>query len=121
MIPKKALGIVNNTSRDVCNIDHLLFAGKFTILDGDFRQILPVVKNRTKFNIINKRIKFFIHMTSISCYGIKKKMRSCNHDFSEFLLKIGNGVITSFKIPGNWKSSDICTTIYGPTISDHDN
>ena len=28
------------------------------ILGGDFRQILPVVKNGTKFNIINGTIKF---------------------------------------------------------------
>ena len=48
-------------------------------------------------------------------------MRSCDQDFSEFRLKIGNGVINSFKIPENWKSSDICTTIYGSTISERDN
>ena len=58
MIPKKALEIVDKTLRDCCNIENLPFAGKLIILGGDFRQILPVVKNGTKFNIINETIKF---------------------------------------------------------------
>ena len=58
MIPKKALKIVDKTSRNVCNIDHLPFAEKLIILDEDCREILPVVKNVTKFYAINDTIKF---------------------------------------------------------------
>ena len=73
MIPKKALGIVDKTLRDVCNIDHLPFAGKLIILGGDFRQILPVVKNGTKFNIINETIKFSYIWHQLRVMEFKKK------------------------------------------------
>ena len=46
MIPKKVLEIVNNTLQDVCS-NKVPFGGKLIILGGDFRQILPVVKNST--------------------------------------------------------------------------
>ena len=60
MIPKKALQIVDNTSRNVCNIDHLPFAEKLIILGEDCRRILSVVKNGIKFHTINETIKFTI-------------------------------------------------------------
>lgn len=44
MIPKKALEIIDRTLRDVMDND-LPFGGKTFILGGDFKQVLPVVKN----------------------------------------------------------------------------
>ena len=49
---------------------------------------------------------------------LKKYIHSCDKDFPEYLLKIGQDFINLFKIPKNRKSNDICTT-YGSTITDH--
>ena len=57
MIPKKALEIVNNTLKDLCD-SRLPFGNKLMILGGDFRQILPVVRNGTERDIIQDTIKF---------------------------------------------------------------
>ena len=88
MILKKALEIVDKTSRNFCNIDRLIFAEKLIILCEDCRQILPVVKNGTKFNTINEKIKFpYIWHQFFVLWNLKKYMRSCDREFSEFLLK----------------------------------
>lgn len=120
MIPRKALEIVDKTLRDCCSIDHLSFAGKLIILGGDFRQILPVVKNGTKCSIINETIKVSSVWHQFKIFKLEKNMRTCDEKFSIFLLKIGNGFIKSLKIPENWKTDDICSSIYGTTISEND-
>ena len=56
MIPKKALEIVDRTLRDVCTND-TLFGGKLIVLGGDFRQILPVLKNGFRSAIVEDIIK----------------------------------------------------------------
>ena len=86
----------------------------------DFRQILPVVKNGTKFNIFNETIKFSNIWQQILYYELEKNMRARDQRFCEFLLKIGSGIIKSLKIPDNWKTNDICTTIYGSVINEND-
>ena len=53
---KKALE-VNKTLTDMSNNDKT-FGNKLIILGGDFRQILPVVKNGTERKIIKETIKF---------------------------------------------------------------
>ena len=55
MIPKKALEIANNSLQNICS-NKIPFSGKLIILGGDFRQILPVVKNITKHIIVEKTI-----------------------------------------------------------------
>jgi len=56
MIPKKALEIVNKTLQDICR-NNAPFGGKLIILGGDFRQILPVIKNSYRSFIIENIIK----------------------------------------------------------------
>lgn len=47
MIPKKALEIVHRSSRDLC-FSEIFSRNKLIILREDFRQILPVIKNRNR-------------------------------------------------------------------------
>ena len=60
MIPKKALEIIDKTLKDVC-MNELPFAGKLIILGGDFRQILPVMKNGFRNAIIKEIIKYLFN------------------------------------------------------------
>ena len=57
MIPLKAMELADKLLRDCCNKDNLPFGGKKVILGGDFRQILPIVKNGSKFEILEECIK----------------------------------------------------------------
>ena len=72
MIPKKALEIVNNTLQDFCS-NKIPFGGKLIILGGDFRQILPVVKNSTKHIIVEETIKFSKLWSLFKVMKFKKK------------------------------------------------
>ena len=84
MIQKKALEIVNNTLQDVCS-NKIPFGGKLIILGGDFRQILPVVKNSTKHIIVKETIKFSNLWSLFKVMKLKKNIRSNNMSFSSFL------------------------------------
>ena len=55
MIPMEALEIVDQTLKDVCK-NNLSFGGKLIILAGDFRQILPVIKNGHRSIIVQDTI-----------------------------------------------------------------
>ena len=58
MIPKKALEIVDKTLRDLCKKETMFFSGKLVIIGGDFRQILPAIKDAQKQTIISEIIKY---------------------------------------------------------------
>ena len=111
MIPKKALEIINNTLKDLCNTD-VPFGGKLFILGGDFRQILPVVKNGSQTDIIQDTITFSDLWPLFKILKLHINLRSIDSTFSSFLLEIGDGRIKNFKIPDSWKSIDVCSDIY---------
>lgn len=111
MIPLKALEFADKIVRDICNNDPAPFAGKLLILGGDFRQLLPVIKNATKEKILDEYIKNSELWTRFKILKLSKNMRSENEDFQKFLLNIGDGNIRSMKIPDEWLTNDICSTI----------
>ena len=111
MIPRKALEIVDKTLQDVCN-NNLPFGGKLLVLGGDFRQILPVVKNGCRSTIIQETIKYSNLWSLFYIMYLKKNIRSKDNTFASFLLDIGEGKFTSFVIPDNFKTNDVCFKIY---------
>jgi len=46
MAPQYVIEIMNRTLRDIMNND-LPFGGKIIVLDGDFRQLLPIKTHST--------------------------------------------------------------------------
>ncbi len=52
---KQILECVDRSLRYICDVD-LPFAGKIVIFSGDFRQILPVIKNGSRSQIISSTI-----------------------------------------------------------------
>lgn len=111
MIPKKALEIVNKTLQDVCS-SYLSFGEKLIVLGGDFRQILPVIKNGFRSSIIEETIKYSNLWKLFEILKLKKNIRSIDESFSKLLLDIGEGKITKFLIPEKWKTGNICFKIY---------
>ena len=112
MIPKKALEIVNKTLK-VMSSNGKPFGNKLIILGGDFRQILPVVKNGTERKIIEETIKFSQLWPLFKVLKLNKNLRCIDKEFSELLLKIGDGKIENFIIPESWKTDDVCSKING--------
>ena len=86
---------MDKTWKDVCYINNP-FGGKLIILGGDFRQILPVVKNGFRNRIIEESI---IH---------------------SLLLNIGEGKIDELIIPNECKSIDVCRKIYKNINNNYD-
>ncbi|KAL0284781.1 UNVERIFIED_CONTAM: ATP-dependent DNA helicase PIF6 [Sesamum angustifolium] len=91
MANRKAFETVDRTFRDMLGVD-LPFGGKVMILGGDFRQVLPVVINGTKSQIIKASIVESSLWSSVKVLNLSENMRA-QHDphFSDFLLRVGNG------------------------------
>ncbi|KAL0339406.1 UNVERIFIED_CONTAM: ATP-dependent DNA helicase PIF6 [Sesamum angustifolium] len=88
MANRKAFETVDRTLRDMLGVD-LPFGGKVMILGGDFRQVLPVVINGTKSQIIKASIVESSLWSSVKVLNLSENMRA-QHDphFSDFLLRV---------------------------------
>ena len=111
MIPKKALKIVDKTLQDVC-WSNIPFAGKLIILGGDFRQILPVVKRASQQIKVEDTIKYSKLWNHFKILKLFRNIRCSNKDFSSLLLKIGERILDPFIIPHEWKTRDVCKSVY---------
>ena len=89
------------------------FGSNLIILGGDFRKILPVVKNGTERKIIKETIKFSELWPLFKVLKLNENLRCIDKEFSELLLKIGDGKIENFVIPESWKTDDVCSKING--------
>jgi hypothetical protein len=88
------------------NSDKKPFGGMTVVLGGDFRQILPVVPNAKRGQIVNASIKRSYLWSYFTVYRLTQNMRlSCMsdnieerkqlHDFAEWILNIGDGKTSS--------------------------
>ena len=92
MIPKYAIEAIDRMFRDICN-SNVPFAGKLTLLGGDFRQTLPVVRRARPAEIIDVCLKSSIIWASVRVFHLHTNMRAGlgEQAFSEFLLQLGSG------------------------------
>ena len=60
MIQKKALKILDRTLRDIC-YSGVSFGDKLIVLGGDFRQILPVLKDGCRDSIVETQSNFLLY------------------------------------------------------------
>lgn len=96
MIHKHGLEALNRTLQDIrenCDI----MGGLCVILAGDFRQTLPIIPRGTMYDQINACIKSSRLWKYVKIMKLKTNMRlqrSNNndaHNFSKYLLSIGDG------------------------------
>nr|XP_047144698.1 uncharacterized protein LOC124818197 [Hydra vulgaris] len=94
MIPKHALNAIDRLLKDVCN-NNFPFGGKAILFDGDFRQILPVVKRRRPAEVVESCIKCSLQWQWVQKFTLTENMRvrDGEGDFSKRLLKLGSGTI----------------------------
>lgn len=92
MASAHALLCVNRLLQDIMGNKNP-FGGKIILLAGDFRQVLPVVPHSSRQTIVQQCIKFSPLWSKFKIFTLYKNMRakSEEQEFSDFLLKIGNG------------------------------
>jgi len=110
MAHKHTFMAVERTLRDIMSIDddslnNVPFGNKQILFGGDFRQILPVVKNGNRSAIVNASIKYAPFWPNVTQLHLIENMRiktaalnqgvetSQLSSFSEFLLSVGEGRI----------------------------
>jgi len=77
------------------------FGGKVVVLGGDFRQILPVIKKGSRFDIIKSTINYLELRKCCQVLKLSKNMRLSTttdtqttndiKEFADWILKIGDG------------------------------
>ena len=98
MTHKSAFEAVDRTLHDITGLKRPM-GGIPTLLCGDFRQILPVVKNGTRANIVNAILKKSYLWDNIRVMKLNTNMRAhlsgdeAAGDFAKLLLTIGDGQI----------------------------
>lgn len=96
MLSKFALIAIDRLLKEMMKNDNP-FGGKVFVVGGDFRQTLPVVKGGGPRASIEMCVKSCDLWENFNCLPLIHNMRVINQqgDFSELLLRIGNGTETS--------------------------
>ena len=96
MANRRAFEAVDRTLRDLRDSTEI-FGGVLTVLSGDWRQILPVVKNGGRGDVVDACLKSSPLWPSMTVLHLETNMRVQLHqdaraaEFSAFLLRVGNG------------------------------
>ncbi|XP_022040807.1 uncharacterized protein LOC110943363 [Helianthus annuus] len=106
MVHKHAFEALDRTLKDVLSVSdsrnsELPFGGKTIVFSGDFRQILPVVQNGTRQDIVHASLCLSYIWSTCKVLKLTRNMRlsigtgSLNideiNDFAKWLLEIGEG------------------------------
>ena len=96
MTHKSVFETLDRSLRDIIGVQKI-FGGIPTLLCGDFRQILPVVKNGTRANIVNASLKTSYLWNNVIIKKLTTNMRAHLSDntggdeFAKLLIDIGDG------------------------------
>ncbi|XP_076927588.1 uncharacterized protein LOC143591184 [Bidens hawaiensis] len=104
MIHNRAFEALDRTLKDVLNCNTLPFDSKVIAFGGDFRQILPVVQNGSKQDIVNSSLSSSYTWSECKVLRLTKNMRlqlvsdsSYNMEqtklFAQWLLDLGEGKV----------------------------
>jgi len=97
MAPLHALEAVDRLLKDITCHDDIPFGGKTLLIGGDFRQTLPIVKRGHRAAIVQTCLKRSHLWQYFTHFSLKKNMRAqFDNDFSEWLLKLGEGRLPTF-------------------------
>nr|GEU95242.1 hypothetical protein [Tanacetum cinerariifolium] len=92
MAKRQAVEAVDQTMQDITWVK-LPFSGKIIVLLGDFRQVLLVVRRRTRAQIVYSSLRMSPLWSIIKRMRLTINMRARTDPwFSNFLLRVGDGV-----------------------------
>ena len=114
MIKRQAIEALDKSMRDIMEKPDLPFGGKTVVFGGDFRQVLPVVRKGTRAQIINATLRRSYLWDNMRQLRLVRNMRAQSDPwFSEFLLRIGNGVEETIEQDYVKLPSEICVPYTG--------
>ena len=94
------LEALDRSLRDLTNNPDQPFGGKVIVLAGDFRQVLPIIKNGSRTQIVGASIKRSPLWQHFKTFSLTENMRVLNsrtqprfREFDEWLVKLGNGTL----------------------------
>lgn len=96
MMNRRAVEAVDVTLQDIRDSQQV-FGGVLTVLSGDWRQILPVVKKGGRAQVVRASLKKSPLWRDITVLELHTNMRAHLHgdqragEFAAFLLRVGNG------------------------------
>ncbi|KAG5601885.1 hypothetical protein H5410_033255 [Solanum commersonii] len=91
MAKRQTIETVDRSFKDIMDIDKP-FGGKVMVVEGDYRQVLPVVPKSTRAEIVNASLVKSYLWPLIEKIQFTRNMRvRTDPTFSEFLLRVGNG------------------------------
>ena len=92
MAKRFAIEMVDQNLRDIMDNTEI-FGGKVIVFEGDFRQVLPVVPHGTRAETVNASFAKSYLWNKMEILKLIRNMRAkLDNCFSEFLLRVGNGV-----------------------------
>jgi hypothetical protein len=94
MAPSVALKAVDRLLKEIMKSTKP-FGGKVLLLGGDFRQTLPVVPHGSRSAIVEASLKFNALWHKFKILHLNSNVRSVDADFSDWLIKLGNGDLTN--------------------------
>ncbi|XP_048493781.1 uncharacterized protein LOC125494202 [Beta vulgaris subsp. vulgaris] len=84
--------------RDLCD-PNVSFGGKVVVFGGDFRQVLPVVPQKTQNEVVEASLVSSTLWPTLTHFSLTENMRAReDQPFSEFLLDLGNGSLQTAEI-----------------------
>ena len=93
-----ALNAIDRLLKDVMSMDRekgVPFGGKVILLGGDFRQCLAIVPHAMRPAIVENTLQQSKNWKHFKKLSLISNMRSVDPDYSEWLLKLGNGTLTN--------------------------
>ncbi|WVZ95725.1 hypothetical protein U9M48_041454 [Paspalum notatum var. saurae] len=92
MTKRQAVEALDNSLRDIMDRPRLPFGGKTMVFGGDFRQVLPVIRKGTRFQIVAASLRKSYIWESMTHLNLVHNMRAQSDPwFAEYLLRIGDG------------------------------
>ena len=103
MVNRRATEAVNRALQDVRD-NHQLFGGVLTLMSGDWRQILPVVRHAGRAQVVGACLKSSPLWPRIETMELATNMRALNGDdqagaYADFLLRVGDGRLPIIAAP----------------------
>ena len=93
LIYKDLYETIDRTLKELLGND-LPFGGKVVIFGGDWKQILPVVPNANRPDIVQATLKASSLWEFVQILTLTKNMRAVeDEEFAKYLLKVGNGEV----------------------------
>ena len=108
MIPLHAFSAIDILMRDLCN-NEIPFGGKLIVFAGDFRQTLPVTPRAHAAEILENCINRSLLWQFVKHFSLTENIRADlnEHEFKEWLLKLGDGTLKSSDINAGVNQIDI--------------